>query len=106
MIGKLGVDDPTAESQGDDLDQGTEKLGGTSTVEVEFLVDSVSQYGLDCAAEDIEVVGVTEVGGSVKRHAVDSGDGLVGCLTFLVYQTQGSATLGEKNKRKLLKERS
>jgi len=46
------------------------------------------------------------VGGSVKRHAVDSGDGLVGCLTFLVYQTQGLTTLGEKNKRKLLKESS
>ena len=92
MIGELGVDDPAAESQGDDLDQGTEKFGGTSAVEVEFLVDGVSQCGLDPTTKDVEVVGVAEVGGSVKSHADDSGEGLVGCLTFLLYQTQGQAT--------------
>jgi hypothetical protein len=102
----LGVDDPAAESQGDDLDQGTEKFGGAGAVESEFLVDGVSQCGLDPTAEDVEVVGVAEVWGSVERHADDSCEGLVGCLTFLVYQSIGQATLGEKNKRKLLKESS
>ena len=86
MVGELGVDDPTAESQGDDLDQCTEKFGGASTMEVEFLVDGVSQCSLDGTAKDVEVVGVAEVGGSVERHADGSGEGLVGCLTFLLYQ--------------------
>ena len=85
VVGELGVDDPTAESQGDDLDQGTEKFGGAGAVESEFLVDGVSQCGLDPTAEDVEVVGVAEVWGSVERHADDSCEGLVGCLTFLVY---------------------
>jgi len=81
------VDDPAADSQGDDFNQGTDKFGGAGAVEVEFLVDGGFQDGLDATAEDVEVVGVAEVRGSIETHVGGSCDRLIGCLTFLLYQT-------------------
>ena len=105
MIGELGVDDTVADKQCHDLNQGTNQFGGAGTVKIDFFVDGGFKGCLDATVENIEVFGVAEVGGSVERHVDGSCVGLVGCLTFLIYQILGPATLGEKNKRKLLKEK-